>query len=152
MQCSDKLKNAFAKVGAFSTERNFIRGDLEGVIKWIEGEIEAFDEVLTGRGNFCACVGAWEVVSLLEKAGCDHVKAVIQPKFSVLVNDIREPSAEATALGEKFFYEVWMNDGREIADEAIKQSGEESHLASEEARKAEEASERERRISMFVIF
>jgi hypothetical protein len=58
MQCSDKLKNAFAKVGAFSTERNFIRGDLEGVIKWIEGEIEAFDEVLTGRGNFCACVGA----------------------------------------------------------------------------------------------
>jgi hypothetical protein len=91
-------------------------------------------------------------VSLLEKAGCDHVKAVIQPKFSVLVNDIREPSAEATALGEKFFYEVWMNDGREIADEAIKQSGEESHLASEEARKAEEASERERRISMFVIF
>jgi succinylglutamate desuccinylase len=27
MQCSDKLKDAFAKVGALSTERNFIRGD-----------------------------------------------------------------------------------------------------------------------------
>jgi hypothetical protein len=52
MQCSDKLKNAFTSVGAFSFERNFIRGDLEGVIKWIEGEIKAFNEVLTGRGTF----------------------------------------------------------------------------------------------------
>jgi hypothetical protein len=33
-------------------------GDPEGVIKWIQGEIEAFDEVLTDRGDFCACVGA----------------------------------------------------------------------------------------------
>jgi len=48
--------------------------------------------------------------------------------------------------------EVWMNDGREIADEAIRKSEEESHLASEEARKAKEATERERRICMFVIF
>jgi hypothetical protein len=44
MQCSDKLKNAFAKVGAFSTEQNFIHGDPEGVITWIEDEIEPFDE------------------------------------------------------------------------------------------------------------
>ena len=40
----------FTSVGAFSAERNFIHGDSKGVIKWIEGEIEAFDEVLTGRG------------------------------------------------------------------------------------------------------
>jgi hypothetical protein len=38
--------NAFTKVGAFSAERNFVRGDPKGVIKWIEGEIEAFNEVL----------------------------------------------------------------------------------------------------------
>ena len=43
-----------------------------------------------------------------------------------------------------------MNDGREIADEAIKQSEEVSHLASEEARKAKEATEREKRIIMLV--
>jgi hypothetical protein len=52
MECSDKLKNAFTSIGAFSAERNFIRGDPDGVIKWIEGEIEAFDDVLTGRGSF----------------------------------------------------------------------------------------------------
>ena len=51
-------KYFFIGVGAFSAEQNFIRGDPEGVIKWIEGEVEAFDEVVTGRGDFCACVGA----------------------------------------------------------------------------------------------
>jgi chromosome segregation ATPase len=57
MQCSNKLKNAFVSVGVFSAEQNFIHGDPKGVIKWIEGEAKAFDEVLTGRGDFCACVG-----------------------------------------------------------------------------------------------
>ena len=41
----------FAKVGAFSYDQNFIRGDPEGTIRWIEGAVEAFDEVLTGRGD-----------------------------------------------------------------------------------------------------
>jgi hypothetical protein len=111
MQCSNKLKSTFAKVGAFSIEQNFIRGDPEGVIKWIEGEVEAFDEVLTCRGDFCACVGARGAVSLFEKAGCEHAKAVIQLEFLVSANDIKEPSAEATALGGKFYFEVWMNGG-----------------------------------------
>jgi hypothetical protein len=58
MQCSDKLKNAFVSVGAFLAEQNFIHGDPEGVIKCIKGKVKAFDEVLTSRGDFCACVGA----------------------------------------------------------------------------------------------
>jgi hypothetical protein len=65
MQCSNKPRNAFGKVGAFSIEHNFIRGDPEGVVKWIECEIEAFDGVLTGRGDVSACVGARGAVSLL---------------------------------------------------------------------------------------
>jgi len=147
-----QAKNAFTSVGAFSVERNFIRGDPEGLIKWIESEIEAFDEVLTDRGIFCACVGARGAVSLLEKVGYEHAKDVIQPAFSVSANDIQEPSTEATALSEKFYFEVWMNDDQEIADEAIRQSEEESHLATEETRKAEEAAERERHIGTFVMF
>jgi hypothetical protein len=79
-------------------------------------------------------------------------KAIIQPEISVSANDIREPSAEATTFGGKFYFEVWLNGGREIADEAIRQSEEESHLASEEARKAEEATKCERRICTFVMF
>jgi hypothetical protein len=37
MQCCNKLKSTFAKVGAFSTEQDFIHGDPNGVIIWIEG-------------------------------------------------------------------------------------------------------------------
>jgi hypothetical protein len=122
------------------------------VIKWIEGEIEDFDEVLTGRGDFCACVGARGAMSLLEKAGYEHANAVIQPEFLVSANDIREPLAEAFALGGNFLSEVWMNNDREIADEVIRQSKEEVHLAPEEARKVEEATECERRIGVFVVF
>ena len=32
LDCVRKLKTSFAKVGAYSFEENFIRGDLEGVI------------------------------------------------------------------------------------------------------------------------
>jgi hypothetical protein len=77
MECCNKLKNSFAKVGAFSTEQNFIRGDPNGVIRWIGGEAKAFVEILSDRGDFCAFVGARGAVSLLEKAGCEHAKAVI---------------------------------------------------------------------------
>jgi hypothetical protein len=90
------------------------------VIKWIEGEIEAFDEVLTGRGGFLCLCRRRGVVSQLEKTGCEHAKAVIQLEFSVSASDIKEPSVEATTLGGKFYSEVWMNGGREIANEAIR--------------------------------
>jgi hypothetical protein len=151
MQCCNKLKSSFAKIGAFSTEHDFVRDDLEGVIKWIEGEAEAFDEILSDRGDFCACIGARGSVSLLEKAECEHAKAVIQLEFSVSASDVKDPSAEAIALIGKFYSEVWMNGGREMADESIRQNEKESHIASEEARRAKEAAERERRIGMFVI-
>jgi hypothetical protein len=68
------------------------------------------------------------------------------------VTDIKDPSAEATALSGKFYSEVWMNGDREIEDKAIWRNEEESHLALEEARKAEEVAEHERRIGTFVIF
>jgi hypothetical protein len=84
-------------------------------------------------------------VSLLEKTGCEHAKDVIQLEFSVLSNDIKEPSVEATTLGGKFYSKVWMNGDRDIADKAMRQNEEESHLALEEGRKAKEVAERERR-------
>ena len=55
-------------------------------------------------------------MSLLEKAGCEHAKVVIQPDFVVLIKDIKDPSAEAIGIGGKFYSEIWLNSGREIAD------------------------------------
>jgi hypothetical protein len=60
MECAKNLKNSFSKVGAFSSEQKFIRGDPNGVIQWINGEAEAFEEILSDRGDFCAfCQCTW---------------------------------------------------------------------------------------------
>jgi chromosome segregation ATPase len=56
LACVKNLKNSFAKVGAYSSKENFIRGDPEGVIEWISGEVEAFEEILSDRGDICAFV------------------------------------------------------------------------------------------------
>jgi hypothetical protein len=74
LDCVKKLKSSFAKVGTYSSEENFIRGDPEGVIDWISGEAEAFEEILNDRGDICAFSGARGIAAILEKAGCDHVK------------------------------------------------------------------------------
>jgi hypothetical protein len=49
--CVQKIKTSYANIGAYSNEDNFVVGDPEGPIKWINGEAEAFEEVLSGRGD-----------------------------------------------------------------------------------------------------
>jgi organic hydroperoxide reductase OsmC/OhrA len=81
VECVKKRKTSFANVDAYSNEDNFIRGDPEGVIEWINGEVEAFEEILSDRGDVCAFSGARGVAAVLEKAGCDHVKTLARPKL-----------------------------------------------------------------------
>jgi hypothetical protein len=66
------------------------------------GEVEAFDEILSGRGDFCALASARGVAATLEKAGCEHVKAAAQPGFVFSTDDTKDPSAEASTLGRRF--------------------------------------------------
>jgi hypothetical protein len=87
----------------------------------------------------------------LEKVGYDHARAVAQPDFAFSADDIRNPSAEATTLGGKFYSEVWLKGGQEIANEAIERNEKESHDALEEAKRIEEAVERARLIGMPLI-
>jgi hypothetical protein len=148
LDCAKKLKDSFAKVGAYLSEQKFIRGDLEGIIEWIGEEAKAFDEILSDRGNFCAFAGAKGVAAILEKSSCEHVKAAIQTEAVFSVENMKDPSAEATLMGGKYYSNVWMKGGRELADEAIKKNEKESHEAREEAKRAEEAAERARRIGI----
>jgi hypothetical protein len=53
-------------------------------------------------------------------------------------------------MGGRFYSNVWMKSGREIADEAIKKNEKVSHEAQEEAKRAEEAAERARHIGIFI--
>jgi chromosome segregation ATPase len=76
LDCVKKIKTSFANVGAYSTKENFIRGDSEGVIEWISGEADSFEEILSDRGDVCAFSGAPGILAILENAGCDHIKTM----------------------------------------------------------------------------
>jgi hypothetical protein len=146
------LKNSFAKVGAYSSEESFIRGDPEGVIEWISGEAEAFEEILNDRGDICAFSGARGVTAILEKAGCEYMKATANAEAAFSIYDTKDPSAEATLMGGKFYSNVWVNGGRELVHEIIKKNEKDTHDAREEARRTEEAAERKRRIGIVFEF
>jgi hypothetical protein len=148
LDCVKKIKASFAKVGAYSAEENFIRGDPEGVLEWISGGAETFEEILSDRGDVCTFSGARGISAILEKARCDHIKVVAQAEAAFSVDDTKDPSAEATLMGGKFYNDVWVNGGREMAHEIIKKSEKDTHDARAEARRAEEAAEREKRIGI----
>jgi hypothetical protein len=75
-----------------------------------------------------------------------------QAEAAFSVDDIKDPSAKGTLMGGKFYNDVWVNGGRELAHEIIKKSEKDTHDARAEARQAEEAAERERRIGIIFWF
>jgi hypothetical protein len=82
----------------------------------------------------------------LEKAGCNHVKTLAQAEAAFSVDDMKDPSTEASLMGGKFFTDIWENGGRKMAHEIMKKSEKDIHDAREAAKKAEETAEHERQI------
>jgi hypothetical protein len=148
MACVEKIKTSFASIGAYSNEDNFVVGDPEGPIEWIKGEAEAFEEVLGVRGDVCAFSGARGIAAILEKTGCDHVKILAQAEVAFSIEDTKDPSAEASLIGGKFFTDIWENGGREMAHEIIKKSEKDTHDARETAKAVEKTAEIERQIGI----
>jgi hypothetical protein len=148
VECVKKIKTRFANVGAYSSEDNFIRGDPEGVIEWISGEAKAFEEILSDRGDVCAFFGARGVASILEKAGCEHVKTLAQAEAAFSIDDTKDPSAEASSIGGNFFTDIWENGGRGVAHEIMKKSEKNIHDAREATKAAEKVAELERQIGI----
>ena len=73
--------------------------------------------------------GARGVAVVLEKTGCEHVKAATQTETVFSIDNTKDPLAEATLIGGKFYSNIWMKGGQEIADKAIKKNEKESHDA-----------------------
>jgi hypothetical protein len=146
IECVKKVKTSFASVGAFSSEENFIKGDPEGPIEWISHEAEAFDEILNSRGDICAFSGAREIVTILERKGCEHVKFLAQFEAALSSEDIKDPSAEASLVGGKFFTDIWDNGGREMAQEIMRKSEKGIHDARKVAGATKKSAEPEGQI------
>jgi hypothetical protein len=64
------------------------------------------------------------------------------------VDDTKDPSAEASLIGEIFFTDIRENGGREMAHEIMKKNEKDIHEARAEAKRAEEAAEREKHIGI----
>jgi hypothetical protein len=148
VECVKKIKTSFTNVGAYSSEDNFILGDPEGVIEWISSEAEAFEEILSDCGDVCAFSGARGVAAVLEKVGCEHVKTLAQVEATLSIDDTKDPSAEASLIGGKFFTDIWENGSRGMAHEIMKKSEKDIHDAREATKAAEKAAELERRIGI----
>ena len=84
LDCAKKLKDSFAKMGAYSSEQKFIRGDPEGIIEWIGEEDEAFEEILSDRGDFCAFAGARGVAAFWKNLAVNTLKLQPRRKLSSL--------------------------------------------------------------------
>jgi hypothetical protein len=148
IECVKKIKTSFANVGAYSSEDNFIRGDPEGPIEWISSEAEAFEEILSDRGDVCAFSGARGIAAILEKSGCEHVKTLAQAEAALYIDDTKDPSAEASLIGGNFFTDIWENGGRGMAHEIIKKNEKDIHDTRESIKAAKKAAELERRIGI----
>jgi hypothetical protein len=148
IECAKKIKSSFASVGAFSSEENFTKGNPEGPIEWISHEAEAFEEILNSRGDICAFSGARGIVTVLERKGCGHVKSLAQSETALSSEDVKDPSAEASLDGGKFFTDIWDNGGREMAQEIIQKSEKGIHDARKVAEAAEKSAEPEGQIGI----
>jgi hypothetical protein len=61
------------------------------------------------------------------------------------VDDTKDPSAEASLTGGKFYNDIWVNGGREMAHEIMKKSEKDIHDTRVQAK---QAAEREIRIGI----
>jgi hypothetical protein len=81
------------------------------------------------------------IATILERKGCEHVKSLAQSETALSSKDIKDPSAEASLVGGKFFTDIWDNDDREMAQEIIQKREKGIHDARKVAEAAEKSAE-----------
>jgi hypothetical protein len=78
------------------------------------------------------------------------VKTLAHVEAAFSVDDTKDPLVEASLMGGKFYNDIWVNGGREMAHEIMKKSEKDIHDARVQAKQAEEAAEHERRIGIIL--
>jgi hypothetical protein len=113
------LKGIVNFIGAVSEEVNLSAKDIPGALGCVEKEVDVLDEVITGHGDFCALVASCGTTAAFIKVGCNHLRVVNRPNFSLLPSDLVDILAKARSIGNRFITQSWAKDGREMAgDEA----------------------------------
>jgi hypothetical protein len=118
-RCVQRLKDVFHSIGASSDTFTPSAENLPSTIEYIEGEVDALDEVIAGHADFCALLASRDTATAFLKAGCMHRKIVNRPNFSLSPADLVDIPSLARSIGNRFMTQIWVNGGRKMAgDEA----------------------------------
>lgn len=105
-RCCDYLKKIFSSTGATSGGISYASGDVGGALSWAKKELGELEGVINARGDYCAMIGSRGMAFMLEKAGCEHIKAVSRTDFSIDIKGIKKPSKEVLNAMKQFFVEI----------------------------------------------
>ena len=105
-RCSTRLHEIFNLVGAVSREKNYSIEDIPKALDFMEKEINEFDEVMEGHGDFYALVAAQGTTNIFAKARCKHSKDVNKPTFAISPANLANIPAEARSIGNKFITQI----------------------------------------------
>jgi hypothetical protein len=118
-RCVQRLKDVFYSIGASSEKFTPSVEDLPSTFEYIEGEVDALDEVIAGHADFCALLASRGTATAFLKTGCTHGKIVNRPNFSLSPVDLIDIPSLARSIGNIFMTQIWINGGRKMAgDEA----------------------------------
>jgi hypothetical protein len=101
-RCSTRLHEIFSLVGAISRENNYSAKDIPKGHEFVEKEINKFDEVMEGHGDFCALVATRGTANIFAKHGCTHLRDVNKPTFAISPADNKNIPSEARSVGNIF--------------------------------------------------
>jgi hypothetical protein len=109
------LRKIFNSVGAVSGEKNYSVEDVPKALVFVQKEINEFDEVMEGHGDFCELVVTRGMTNIFAKAGCKHLRDVNKLMFAISPIDLTNIPAEARSIGNRFITQIWAKGGREAA-------------------------------------
>jgi hypothetical protein len=118
-RCVQRLKDVFHSIGASSDKFTPSVENLPSTFEYIEGEVDALDEVIAGHADFGALLASRGTATAFLKTGCTHGKIVNRPNFSLSPADLIDIPSLARSIGNRFMTQIWINGGRKMAgDEA----------------------------------
>jgi hypothetical protein len=121
-RCVQRLKVVFHSIGASSDKFTPSAENLPDTLEYIEGKVDALDEVIAGHADFCVMLASRGTTTAFLKAGCTHGKTVNRPNFSLSPADLVDIPSLAQSIGNRFMTQIWINGGRKMAgDEARSQ-------------------------------
>jgi hypothetical protein len=108
-RCMQRLKDEFHSIGASSDKFTPLAKNLPSTLEYIEGEVDALDEVIAGHDDFCALLASRGTATAFLKAGCTHGKFVNRPNFSLSAADLVDIPSLAQSIGNRFMTQIWVN-------------------------------------------